>query len=107
MSNRTGSGNRFTAECRRHYTTVQRILRLTRVATETASVAAMGFTAYKLHPDKMDVEEVIKTIDTVRATVPNMNLMLDPNNGYTMEQALRVGRLGANSFQWSGDPVVQ
>ena len=66
-----------------------------------------GFTAYKLHPGTMSVRDTITTVDLIRHAVgSDMTLMLDPNHGYSFEEALLVGKaVASNQFYWFEDPV--
>ncbi len=74
---------------------------------EAAELAVQGFTAYKIHPGAMPVNEVVKMVAAVRREVgDDMHLMLDPNNGYDLRDALKIGRaLDENDFYWFEDPV--
>lgn len=66
-----------------------------------------GFKAYKIHPGNMNVRETNIAITRIREEVgDSFTLMLDRNNGYTLEQALKVGKaLDANDYYWFEDPV--
>ena len=74
---------------------------------EAAELVEQGFTAYKIHPGAMPADEVIEMVGAVRREVGNdMRLMLDPNNGYDLRSALKIGRaLDENNFHWFEDPV--
>ena len=74
---------------------------------EAAELAEQGFSAYKIHPGAMPTDEVIKMVGAVRREVGDeMRLMLDPNNGYDLRAALKIGRaLDENGFYWFEDPV--
>ena len=49
------------------------------------------FSAYKIHPGNLSIEDTIKVVDGVRDLVgDNMSLMLDRNHGYSLAEALRV-----------------
>ena len=74
---------------------------------EAAELVEQGFTAYKIHPGAMVANEVIKMVGEVRREVGDeMRLMLDPNNGYDLRTALKIGRaLDENGFYWFEDPV--
>ena len=65
------------------------------------------FSAYKIHPGNLSVEDTIKVVDGVRDLVgDNMSLMLDRNHGYSLVEALRVGEaLDSNNYYWFEDPV--
>ncbi|KAA1292696.1 MAG: hypothetical protein EGP06_04570 [SAR202 cluster bacterium] len=75
--------------------------------TEAEELLDEGFSAYKIHPGALDIKETIFSIDKIRELVGDkMTLMLDRNHGYTLEEALKVGRaLDANDFYWYEDPV--
>ena len=60
------------------------------------------FSAYKIHPGNLSVEDTIKVVDGVRDLVgDNMSLMLDRNHGYSLVEALRVGEaLDSNNYYY-------
>ena len=74
---------------------------------EAADLFEQGFRAYKIHPGAMPVDEVIKMVGEVRREVgDDMRLMLDPNNGYDLRSATKIGRaLDENRFHWFEEPV--
>ena len=76
-------------------------------AEEGLELKAQGFGAYKIHPGAMATRDVVKTVRMTRDAVgPDMELMLDPNHGYTFRQAYEIGRaLDDNNFYWFEDPV--
>ncbi len=74
---------------------------------EAAELQAQGFTAYKIHPGAMPADEVVQMVTAVRREAGDeMRLMLDPNNGYNLQDALKIGHaLDDNIFFWFEDPV--
>ncbi len=75
-------------------------------AGEAEELSALGFPAYKIHPGSLSVDCVVSTVEVVRRRESGMTLMLDPNNGYNLKDALEVGKaLDANGFRWFEDPV--
>ncbi len=74
---------------------------------EAAELVEQGFTAYKIHPGAMPADRVIQMVRAVRQEVGDeMRLMLDPNNGYNLRDALKIGRaLDETNFHWFEDPV--
>ena len=74
---------------------------------EAAELVEQGFRAYKIHPGAMPTNEVIEMVGAVRREVgDDMRLMLDPNNGYDLRNALKIGHaLDENNFYWFEDPV--
>ena len=74
---------------------------------EAAELVENGFRAYKIHPGAMPTDQVIQMVGAVRREVGDeMRLMLDPNNGYDLSSALKIGRaLDENNFHWFEDPV--
>ena len=74
---------------------------------EASELAEKGFTAYKIHPGAMPTDQVIKMVREVRHAVgDDMRLMLDPNHGYDLQNALKIGHaLDENDFFWFEDPV--
>ena len=74
---------------------------------DVVALKSEGFGAYKLHPGSTPVADVIEGVGELRAAVGNgFDLILDPGNRYTFEQALQVGRaLDNSSFLWLEDPL--
>ena len=74
---------------------------------ESTEIKNMGLSAYKIHPGSMPTKETIKTIDLVRESLGgDFTLMIDPNNTYELEKALKVGEaLDRNLFYWYEDPI--
>ena len=74
---------------------------------EAEEITAAGFRAYKIHPGVMPTRDVIETVERVRDIVgDDLQLMLDPNNGYDFRKAFDIGRaLDTNGFYWYEDPV--
>lgn len=69
-------------------------------------LVAEGFTAYKLHPGPVPVEVVGEFSRHLRTIGDHVAFMLDPNNRYTLEEALTVGRLlDESAFRWFEDPL--
>ncbi|ONI80714.1 hypothetical protein ALI22I_46580 [Saccharothrix sp. ALI-22-I] len=56
-------------------------------AAHAAELAARGFTVLKV---KVGSEHDVATVNAIRAAAPDARLILDPNGGWTAEQALRV-----------------
>ncbi|WP_033440228.1 dipeptide epimerase [Saccharothrix sp. NRRL B-16314] len=56
-------------------------------ASQAADLAARGFTVLKV---KVGSEHDVATVDAVRVAAPEARLILDPNGGWTAEQAVRV-----------------
>lgn len=81
------------------YNTVDEYVRLAKEAEEK------NFIGYKIHTSpsvKLDIE----VCEAVRAACPNMHLMLDAVNGYTMKEAIEVGRvLEKLDFEWYESPI--
>jgi L-alanine-DL-glutamate epimerase-like enolase superfamily enzyme len=76
-------------------------------AAEACEVQAAGMKAYKIHPPGKSLAEDIEIHRAVRAAVgPDFALMSDPVAPYTLEQALRLGRvLEELDFQWLEEPL--
>ena len=74
---------------------------------EAEQILSEGFRAYKIHPGVMGTRDVIDMVERVRDAVgDDMQLMLDPNNGYNYRKAIEIGRaLDDNGFFWYEDPV--
>ncbi|WP_447006797.1 dipeptide epimerase [Saccharothrix isguenensis] len=56
-------------------------------ATQAAHLATRGFSVLKV---KVGSEHDVATVDAVRTAAPDARLILDPNGGWTAEQAVRV-----------------
>jgi L-alanine-DL-glutamate epimerase-like enolase superfamily enzyme len=56
-------------------------------AARAAYLASRGFTVLKV---KVGSEHDVATVNAVRAAAPDVRLILDPNGGWTAEQAVRV-----------------
>lgn len=54
---------------------------------EASRLAARGFTVLKV---KVGAEDDVARVEAVRAAAPDARLVLDPNGGWTAEQAVRV-----------------
>ena len=74
---------------------------------EGEEAVSRGFTAYKIHPGRLDTRAVIKMVGAVREALgADIPLMLDPDCGYDFRRALAVGlALDDNQFHWFEDPV--
>ena len=60
---------------------------------EARQVQEAGFRAYKIHPGVMGTTDAFTMMAGVRDIVgDDMELMLDPNNGYDFRKALAVGK---------------
>ncbi|QQQ80394.1 dipeptide epimerase [Saccharothrix sp. 6-C] len=56
-------------------------------ATEAGALATRGFRVLKV---KVGAEDDVARVEAVRAAAPDARLVLDPNGGWTAEQAVRV-----------------
>ncbi|WP_238412440.1 dipeptide epimerase [Saccharothrix deserti] len=56
-------------------------------AANAAELAARGFTVLKV---KVGSEHDVATVKAIRAAAPDARLILDPNGGWTAEQAVRI-----------------
>jgi len=76
-------------------------------ATDAAGFLDLGFAGYKLHPGRMPIDTVIEAVVSMREAVGDgFDLILDPGNGYSLEEALRVGGyLDDQHFLWFEDPI--
>ena len=76
-------------------------------ATEMAQRRAEGFHACKIKIG-FDPAEDLRVIAAVREAIgPDMRLMIDANHGYTVAEAVRVGRAAAEyDIDWFEEPVV-
>lgn len=74
---------------------------------EAAELCTAGFQSYKIHPGDMPADDVVNMVKAVRREVgDDMRLMLDPNHGYDLRTALKIGHaLDDASFYWFEDPV--
>lgn len=76
-------------------------------AAEMAQRREEGFHACKIKIG-FGVEEDLEVIKAVRAAIgPEMRLMIDANHGYTIAEALRLGKAAAEfGIDWFEEPVV-
>ena len=74
---------------------------------EARQLMEAGFRAYKIHPGVMETAEATRMMAGVRDIVgENVELMLDPNNGYDFRKALEVGKVADElGFYWFEDPI--
>ena len=74
---------------------------------EGEQAVSQGFSAYKIHPGKLNEKETIKTVAAVRNSLgDHISLMFDPNCGYDFRRALCVGgALDDHRYHWFEDPV--
>lgn len=81
------------------YNTVDEYVKLAKEAE------SKNFIGYKIHSSpsaKLDIE----ICEAVREACPNIHLMLDAVNGYTMKEALEVGKaLEKLNFEWYESPI--
>jgi L-alanine-DL-glutamate epimerase-like enolase superfamily enzyme len=77
-------------------------------ATEARAVRAAGLKAYKIHPPGRSLEEDIAIHRAVRHTVgEGFALMSDPVAAYTLEEAVRLGRVLEDlDFLWLEEPLA-
>ena len=75
--------------------------------TEANYLIGEGHKAYKIHPGTMSPAAVIDMVTRVREVVGDkFTLMLDPNSGYNLAQALEIGAaLDELGFYWFEDPL--
>ena len=76
-------------------------------ATEARAVQAAGMKAYKIHPPGRKLAEDIEIHRAVRDAVgPEFTLMSDPVAPYTLEEAVRLGRvLEELDYLWLEEPL--
>ena len=74
---------------------------------ECASYVDMGYNAIKLKIGGVSVEEDVERVGAVRDTVgPNVDLMLDVNEGYDVPTAIRAAHLMEPfNIRWLEEPV--
>ena len=74
---------------------------------ECASYVDMGYNAIKLKIGGVSVEEDVERVGAVRETVgPNVDLMLDVNEGYDVPTAIRAAHLMEPfNIRWLEEPV--
>ena len=85
----------------RAYASLLRFETPTQVAQAVSAAKVLGFTAVKLH--QVDVESVAAARDAGGA---DLDLMLDTNCPWTVEEAIRIGRkLERYDLRWLEEPV--
>jgi L-alanine-DL-glutamate epimerase-like enolase superfamily enzyme len=77
------------------------------LAAEAKAFLAQGFGAMKLRIGKPRIEEDVERVRAVRQAIgPNVGLMVDANQGFTVEHAVRLGRkLEEFNLIWFEEPV--
>ncbi len=77
------------------------------LAQEAEGYAAEGFSAVKLKIG-FGIEEDLRNAKAVRRAIgPNVELMVDANHGYSVTEAIRLGRrLEALEIGWLEEPIV-
>ena len=75
--------------------------------SEAERLVDAGFKAYKIHPGRLPLSDVVDMVKKIRNAVGDeVDLMLDPNHGYDFDTALLIGReLDTYGFRWFEDPV--
>jgi len=75
---------------------------------EAEELLEEGYSAYKIHPGNLSVQDTILVVEGVRKVVGDkMELMLDRNHGYSVSEALKVGKaLDSNNYYWFEDPLI-
>jgi L-alanine-DL-glutamate epimerase-like enolase superfamily enzyme len=76
-------------------------------SAEALAVQAAGMKGYKIHPPGRSIAEDIEIHRAVREAVgPDFTLMSDPVAPYTLEEALRLGRVLEDlDFLWLEEPL--
>jgi L-alanine-DL-glutamate epimerase-like enolase superfamily enzyme len=77
------------------------------IVAEARGYIARGFTAMKMRAGAKDWRDDIARVEAVRAAIgPDIKLMVDVVQGWTAEEAIRMGReLGKFNLGWIEDPV--
>lgn len=77
------------------------------LVAEARSFVAAGFRAMKMRLGKERLEEDVERVAAVRAAIgPDVALMADANQGFTVDHAIRLGRrLEAFGLAWFEEPV--
>lgn len=65
-----------------------------------------GFTSIKLKAGVFPVDQEIAAIKALAKAFPGMPLRIDPNGGWTVETAIRVGRELEEELEYLEDPVL-
>ncbi|MCW4037222.1 MAG: mandelate racemase/muconate lactonizing enzyme family protein [Candidatus Bathyarchaeota archaeon] len=78
------------------------------LVTEQMSYVAEGFKAVKMKLGRRDPREDIERVKAVRAAIgPDIDLMVDANNGWSVNNAMRMAkRLERFDVRWLEEPVV-
>ena len=78
------------------------------IVDEAKRYVAAGFTAIKMRAGSRRAGEDVERVAAVRSAIgPEVRLMVDVVQGWTVEQAIRTGRaLEAYDLTWIEDPVV-
>jgi len=78
------------------------------IVAEAKTYVARGFRAMKMRTGARSEREDIARVEAVRAAIgPDVTLMVDVVQGWTVEQAIRMGRaLAPYNLFWIEDPVL-
>lgn len=78
------------------------------LVTEQMSYVAEGFKAVKMKLGRRDPREDIERVKAVRAAIgPDIDLMVDANNGWSVNNAMRMAkRIEHFDVRWLEEPVV-
>ncbi len=78
------------------------------IAREAAEARAAGFHGYKLQLRDGPADDIPRLRAAREAVGPEFPLMQDPNSGYTLAEALTVGReLDALNYHWYEEPLPE
>jgi L-alanine-DL-glutamate epimerase-like enolase superfamily enzyme len=77
------------------------------LAAEAKAFVAQGFRAVKMRLGKMPLEQDVERVAAVRAAIgPEIALMADANQGFTVDHAIRLGRrIEEFGLGWFEEPV--
>jgi len=78
------------------------------IAVEARTVQAAGLHGYKLQLRRGPAEDLPRLRAARDAVGPDFRLMQDPNSGYSLPEALQVGReLDALNYHWYEEPLPE
>lgn len=74
---------------------------------EALEVVDRGYTKYKVHPGSLPISETVSLVRELRHGVgATVDLVLDANNRYHLDEAMNVGRaIDDAGFAWYEDPI--
>jgi len=98
----------YTGQLRAYQTALSESYTVEEVAQEASEVKGAGFHGYKLQFRAGPADDIPRLHAARDAVGPDFPLMQDPNSGYSLSEALAVGRaLDAMNYHWYEEPLPE